>query len=464
MKLRFALAVVLVGLSMLIVAACGDDAPTESQPTVAIEQRPPPACGWERLRLWQTSVADWFADNDESAAVYWWRPGAGQFGAARRDQPESDQPGRLRLLHQGDLIWSEAADGEPVTVFGLADSLGVIQLRRGLNLLPWVGHASSDVTLWQVLRWIAPSLISVARWDREQGACRVHPPSEGDWAEIAPKPGDLLALELREDATWAQPWAQTPLLLTAGDIGVEGYRELREELVAVVGFVAARYGLVAPVSVVILQTSPDALAESVRQALNPELRSDWWPEDACGAAWDGGMALTVDCQDPIAVDHEYVHIVQRALISGEARPAGETRPRWLIEGMASYIAARYREAAGHEPYAAARRRYALSARIRSGSLTLERLETVEQWLAADPTAAYANGFLAAEWLAADAGEDALFDYLHQLRQARQTRQAGRLWRDAFEAAFGVNVAEFYAAFERHTPTIDPAPAERSPEG
>lgn len=461
MKLRFGLAVVVVGLLILIAAGCDDDAPTDPPPTVAIEQRPPPTCGWERLRLWRTSVADWFADNDESATVYWWRPGAGQFSTARRDQPESDQSEQPRLLHQGDLIWSETAGGESVAAFGLDDVLGVIQLRRGINLLPWVGHASSDVTLWQALRWIAPSLISVARWDREQGACRVHPPNEGDWTEIAPRPGDLLAMELREDATWAQPWAQTPLLLTAGDIGVEGYRELREELVAVVGFVAARYGVVAPVSVAILQTSPDAVAESVRLALNPELRSDWWPEDACGAAWDGGMALTVGCQDPIAVDHEYVHIVQRALISGEARSAGETGPSWLMEGMANYIAARYRDAAGHEPYAEARRRYALSARIRSGSLTLERLETVEQWLAADPTAAYANGFLAAEWLAADAGEDALFDYLHQLRQ---TRQAGRLWRDAFEAAFGVGVAEFYAAFERHTPAIDPLPAERSPEG
>lgn len=233
-----------------------------------------------------------------------------------------------------------------------------------------------------------------------------------------------------------------------------------------VGFVAARHGVVAPVSVAILQTSPDALAESVRQALNPELRSDWWPEDTCGAAWDGGMALTVDCQDPIAVDHEYVHIVQRALISGamgSGRSAGEIGPSWLLEGMASYIAARYRDAAGHEPYAEARRRYALSARIRSGSLTLERLETVEQWLAADPTAAYANGFLAAEWLAVDAGADALFDYLHQLRQLRQARQAGDLWSDAFEAAFGVDVAEFYAAFERHTPAIDPLPAERPAE-
>lgn len=460
MKLRFGLAVVVVGLLMLIAAGCGDDAPTDPPPTVAIEQRPPPACGWEWLRLWRTSLPDWFADHEASTAVYWWRPGAGQFGAARRDQPESDQPEQLRLLHQGDLIWSEAVAGDPVTAFGLDDVLGAIQLRRGINLLSWVGHASSDATLWQALRWIAPSLISVTRWDREQGACRVHPPDEGDWTEITPRPGDLLALELREDATWAQPWAQAPLLLTAGDIGVEGYRELREELVAVVGFVAARYGVVAPVRVAILQTSPDAVAESVRLALNPELRSDWWPEDACGAAWDGGMALTIDCQDPVAVDHEYVHIVQRALISGEARSAGEIGPSWLMEGMASYIAARYRDAAGHEPYVEARRRYALSARIRSGSLTLERLETVEQWLAADPTAAYANGFLAAEWLAADAGEDALFDYLHQLRQTRQT---GRLWRDAFEAAFGVGAAEFYTAFERHTPAIDPLPAERPAE-
>lgn len=466
MNLRVALAVVWIGLSALIAAAC-DGAPTEPPPPVAVERRiPPPACGWERLQDWRTTAPDWFADNDESAAVYWWRRGARQFGAARRAQPTSDQP---EQLHQGDLIWLEAADGDPVAAFGLDDSQGAIQLRRGINLLPWVGHASSDVTLRQALRWIAPSLISVARWDVEQGKCRTHPPGEDDWAEIVPQPGDLLALELREEATWAQPWAQTPLLLTAGDIGVDGYRELREELVSVVGFIAARYGVAAPVRVAILQTSPDAVADSVRRALNPELHSDWWPEDACGAAWDGGMALTVDYQEPLAVDHEYVHIVQRALISGatgSGQAAGEAGPRWLMEGMASYIAARYRDAAGHEPYAEARRRYTLSARIRSGSLTLERLETIEQWLAADAAAAYANGFLAAEWLAADAGEDALFDYLRRLGQLRQTRQlrqadqVGRLWRDAFEAAFGVGVAEFYADFEQRTPTIDPPPAER----
>jgi hypothetical protein len=50
--------------------------------------------------------------------------------------------------------------------------------------------------------------------------------------------------------------------------------------------------------------------------------------------------------------------------------------------------------------------------------------------------------MAAELLAARAGQRALFDYYRLL-------QPGTTWQTAFETAFGMTVEEFYAVFEEH---------------
>ena len=88
---------------------------------------------------------------------------------------------------------------------------------------------------------------------------------------------------------------------------------------------------------------------------------------------------------------------------------------------------------------------------RSGSavLPLEDLEAYPEWREADPPQAYATGFLAAEWLAAWAGDEALWAYMRQLQRA------GTRWSFAFDVAFTLTVEDFYAAFAKHGESFDP---------
>ena len=51
-------------------------------------------------------------------------------------------------------------------------------------------------------------------------------------------------------------------------------------------------------------------------------------------------------------------------------------------------------------------------------------------------------FLAADWLAQRAGEPAIFEY-YRLRQATDD------WQEAFEAAFGITIDDFYTAFAEY---------------
>ncbi len=68
------------------------------------------------------------------------------------------------------------------------------------------------------------------------------------------------------------------------------------------------------------------------------------------------------------------------------------------------------------------------------------------------------GFVAVERLALLAGELAVFDFWRQLNEAD--------FETAFETAFGIPLAEFYATFDDYLngdpPAIRPAPTNRAP--
>ena len=155
------------------------------------------------------------------------------------------------------------------------------------------------------------------------------------------------------------------------------------------------------------------------------------------------MGLLVGCREPIAFDHEYVHVIQHQLARGAAGSSWETKPAWLIEGSAEYIAGRYRDAMDYEDYDDARERAVEVVEDEREEISLSQLETRADFREVDPGFSYALGMLAAEWLAAHAGDEALFEY------QRQLSRAGSKWPFAFEIAFGMTVEEFYEAFLQH---------------
>ena len=73
---------------------------------------------------------------------------------------------------------------------------------------------------------------------------------------------------------------------------------------------------------------------------------------------------------------------------------------------------------------------------------LEELETYEKFLEANPFGGFTFSQLAAELLAAHAGEGSLLRFYGLL-------EPERTWQEAFQLAFSVTVEEFYELFEAH---------------
>lgn len=440
----------LIGL-LALVGGCADALPVA--PPLAREQ--PAAqdaaladCGWLRWSGPLTPLADWFAANPDAAALHRWDARAGEFRTVRRgdDAPQFDTLARGMLFWREPQVAGGAQDGQPPRLFAARDTGGVIRLQRGLNLIPWAG-GGAQVNLRDALRWIGPNLVSVAHAAAATGRCGLdwdrREQSIGwvDWP--TPAGGDLLALELDAPAAWLQPWGSPPQLLTGVGVDAAAQDELWREWRAVTGYMATRYGSAAPLRAVTLQPDFEAVIRGLELLRGEEFPPTSWPTDACGGEIDGWIGLMVACQDPIAFDHEYVHALQHQAVTGGRGRAAEIQPVWLVEGMAMYLAARYRDDAAHETYGVSRAWAVDTVQLGGRRPALDRIETHQQWRMTPAGPAYATGQLAAEWLAAHAGDDALFFYMRQLQ-----RWSGS-WEIAFEAAFGLRVEEFYAAFRIH---------------
>lgn len=441
-SLRAGLLSLAVSLAFLA-AACADAIPTAPNVEDApVETAAQADCGWLRWGEGGATVADWFSANPDAAVLHWWDAGAREFRefgrAAALAAPH-------RQLLAGTPFWPQREGEDAPRIFSVdqaADDL--IRLRPGVNLIPWLGN-SPAVPLDEAIRWIAPELAAAAVVAGDGSTCRAV--SVPDWLWEAPPllaPGDVLALTLRREAIWLQPWAQPPQLLLGAGVEREAQDELWREWAVVSGYMASRHGAAVALRAIALQPDHPSFVRAFELLLAEELDSSAWPIDACGGEIGGWIGLIVGCQDPIAFDHEYVHALQHDAATGGLGAAGEIRPLWLVEGMAMYLAAAYRDAARHEDYLDAREWAIDGARTFGGPLPLDTLETWLQWRYAPPLPAYAIGLLAAEWLAAQAGDDALFLYMRRLQRGPSR------WREAFDVAFGLSVEDFYEAFSEHS--------------
>lgn len=128
------------------------------------------------------------------------------------------------------------------------------------------------------------------------------------------------------------------------------------------------------------------------------------------------VAITLDeCGDPPLHDRYWLNLILSPY----------DKPGWLAQGAKTYAAAVSRAAAGHLDLAWRRAAYIDVARYEARSLRDGDIS----WRAEQ-----ALGFLAAEWLAARAGEPALFEY------ARGASYDPRLeWPDTFRTVFGLTL-------------------------
>ena len=121
-------------------------------------------------------------------------------------------------------------------------------------------------------------------------------------------------------------------------------------------------------------------------------------------------------------------------------------PAWLDNAAWPYVRSRYQDAVGHADYDAFQR--AEVSRARGISKSLRGMEASDGYHGDDFPNTAAVGFLAIDWLADRAGDPALFEYYRLLPDSKT-------WEDAFEAAFGIAVDDFYEQFEAYRTRVAP---------
>ena len=437
----FALAVV-IGL---LASGCADAIPNEPPENSRLSEiETATDCGWMSWADDPLDLTTWFESNPDTGALHWWDAMNGVFRVARRDGAHS---GAFDSLRRTMTVWREpVGESLPTTTINWDQVASVVHLKQGMNLVRWSDTRELDVTIREAFRWIGPKIVSITRIDGLTHTCHRDFGDElTDSKDFSTILGarDLLAIELREDATWTQSWMWSPIHASFGTIGADAHTELSEQVREVSGYMAGRYGLGAEPYLVMLLSEVSAISGAYQALTGSEFDVSWWPDDACGVGWTGGLGLLVGCREPIAFDHEYVHVIQHQLARGAVGSSWETKPAWLIEGSAEYIAGRYRDAMDYEDYDDARERAVEVVEDEREEISLSQLETRADFREVDPGFSYALGMLAAEWLAAHAGDEALFEY------QRQLSRAGSKWPFAFEIAFGMTVEEFYEAFRQH---------------
>ena len=184
-----------------------------------------------------------------------------------------------------------------------------------------------------------------------------------------------------------------------------------------------------------------------------------WPqfgEAGLGFIFINSAQITRDELPPVRLmsvaAHELSHVYQYGLgmfdqfhlRHDEVRVHG---PAWLQEGVAEFHALRALARGGVFPYERRRGDYARRARIVEHPL--EEMETYAGLLGVP--GGYELATMAAEYLAAKAGEEALIIYWALLGPETN-------WTESFQTAFGVTVQDLYTLFEEHRAMGFPMPS------
>ena len=130
--------------------------------------------------------------------------------------------------------------------------------------------------------------------------------------------------------------------------------------------------------------------------------------------------------------HEYFHILQ-GYLSGETYSTP-----WLVEGTAIYASFLYDGTYDNEQYYEGFRER-LGIQVAGYDGPLSNLEDTGEWQD-QKIVGYAMAALGTEWLVKRAGDGSHVDYWRILPDSAT-------WQDAFAAAFGITVDDFYRAFE-----------------
>ena len=242
--------------------------------------------------------------------------------------------------------------------------------------------------------------------------------------------------------------SEEPVLVLLGEMSPDEEVAVRATFAQVQTFFSERFAAGAAHHTVYVGGG-EALAEVHRRVYGTEL-----PEDFCSRV-SVGVVATIDttCRNapPHHIDRYHWDAIRERLAPWAALPEvpdGHDRrgPRWLILATDSYLGEAYQVEAGRATWGEIRRGQI----VRASRLPqrLSSLETYDDATAAGYWDARALAFLAGEWLAARAGDPAIVQYYGALPSSAN-------WQEAFEAAFGLSVADFDSAFEAYRTAVAP---------
>ena len=124
-------------------------------------------------------------------------------------------------------------------------------------------------------------------------------------------------------------------------------------------------------------------------------------------------------------------------------------PAWL-DAAWRYLESRYLDVAGHEVYENSR---GIDLSLARGIATpLSSMTTRDGFYGQAHAEARGVAVLAIEWLTERVGDPAIFDYYRRLPDSAS-------WEEAFEAAFGIAVDDFYVEFEAYRARVAPPNAD-----
>lgn len=348
-----------------------------------------------------TPTSELFEEIPALRQVWSWESSSQRYQPRTRN---STFPRALKQVTRGMGLWLLIGGEAPVEWSRAVSDEGVLlALSAGRNLVGWTGEEGLGVG--KAVARFGEVFVRASHWDASTQRWEFYLPGvESPRAFTNLSRGDGLWIDITEDTRWWQSGLGRTVFEFADEVTPEHRLEAQVEITRVITFFAERFGVYT-----------DDLTVSM-----PHTEGCW--------ARPGLMKLT-DLAFVCAA-HEYFHVLQYDLAN--ATPWG---PHWLVEGTATY---------GEEAYDGD-----LEFRRRIASAAASHVASLRDPATADPGRLnYHLGFLAAEWLLNRAGEASLLEYYRLLPSADA-------WEEAFEAAFGLSLDEFYRLFEEYRADVAP---------
>ena len=348
------------------------------------------------------------------------------------------QQGRGLALHIGGeaaVEWTRPA----------AEGVVLLPLRAGNNLVTWGGLDGTPIE--EALDWLGDAVVGASRWNAATRASERYrpgaPPSANTLRTL--NHGDALWVQLSEDASWWQSATAETEFEFEEPLHPETESALRGEVAGVLAFFYENYGL-EPV---------DLLVTTVRDL---STGANAW----VGEITVGGQVYNLPEPDfPIA--HEYFHVLQFHWAQGPANFF--ELPNWLIEGTAVYAEDVYhRERLGWTGGGIRAHWWQRATGSSVESLPLGHWVFDHGWQGDEAVyVGYYVGALATDWLVRRAAALSTGTPFAPLEPPEMVAgpdhnahleffrllPASASWEEAFEAAFGIAVDDFYEAFEEY---------------